>query len=397
MSFLQSWRWYGPRDVIPLSHIRQAGATGVVTALHDIPLGEVWPLEAIRERKALIEKAGLRWEVVESVNVHKAIKLGTGQRDEFIEKYRKTLMNLSQCGLKVICYNFMPLLDWVRTDLSYKTSTGALALRFDHVALAAFDLFLLKRPGTEGYYSEDLWGAAHQFWETQSTDQRLQLQQTILAGVPGTLETIPLDNFKDQLADYCALDQVQYRHNLQYFLEQVVPAAADHGVKLAIHPDDPPYSLFGMPRIMHSPDDIEFLLNCDQGEANGITFCCGSLGPQASTDLLDLIDRFGRRIHFIHLRNIIRQDHGSFYESDHLDGDLDMYAIVKALMVEMEGRHASSRDDWRIPMRPDHGHQMLDDLQKDVPFPGYSAIGRLKGLGELRGLELGIANGLTQT
>ncbi|MDH3711769.1 MAG: mannonate dehydratase, partial [Cyclobacteriaceae bacterium] len=335
--------------------------------------------------------------VVESVNVRKAIKLGTGQRDEFIEKYRKTLMNLSQCGLKVICYNFMPLLDWVRTDLSYKTSTGALALRFDHVALAAFDLFLLKRPGTEGYYSEDLWGEAHQFWETQSTDQRLQLQQTILAGVPGTLETIPLDNFKDQLADYCALDQVQYRHNLQYFLEQVVPAAADHGVKLAIHPDDPPYSLFGMPRIMHSPDDIEFLLNCDQGEANGITFCCGSLGPQASTDLLDLIDRFGRRIYFIHLRNIIRQDHGSFYESDHLDGDLDMYAIVKALMVEMEGRHASSRDDWRIPMRPDHGHQMLDDLQKDVPFPGYSAIGRLKGLGELRGLELGIANGLTQT
>ncbi len=395
MSFLQSWRWYGPKDVIPLSHIRQAGATGVVSALHDIPQGEVWPLEAIRERKALIEKAGLRWEVVESVNVHKAIKLGTSQRDEFIDKYRQTLLNLSHCGLKVICYNFMPLLDWVRTDLSYKTPTGALALRFDQVALAAFDLFLLERSGAEGHYSEDLCGEAQQFWETQDTDLRLQLQQTILAGVPGTLETIPLEKFKDQLAEYSVLGQGQYRRNLQYFLEQVVPAVADHGVKLAIHPDDPPYSLFGMPRIMHSSDDFEFLVNCDQRESNGITFCCGSLGPQASTDLLDLISRFGNRIHFVHLRNIIRQDHGSFYESDHLDGNLDMYAILKALILEMKGRHALSRDDWRLPMRPDHGHQMLDDLQKDVPFPGYSAIGRLKGLGELRGLELGITNGLT--
>ena len=394
MSFIQSWRWYGPRDIVPLEHIKQAGAQGVVTALHHIPVGEIWPLEEIQKRKNIIEEAGLSWQVVESVNVHDHIKLAGKNRDTFIGNYQQTLINLATAGIRTVCYNFMPLLDWVRTDLAFPTDAGGIALAYNHLALAAFDLEVVKRSNGEDDYDPNLAASARSYWRSLTESQQQALQTNILAGVPGSLVGLDISDFKTRLEEFGQLSAVNYRDHLRYFLQKVVPVAAEYDVKLAIHPDDPPFSLFGMPRIMHRREDFEYLIGCAPDPSNGITFCSGSLAPRPENDLPAMISEFASHIHFVHLRNIISLGNRYFYESDHLQGAVDMAEVIKMLLLEMQRRKQLGQSNWRLPMRPDHGHQILDDLSKQIDFAGYSGIGRLKGLAELRGLELGIAYGL---
>lgn len=375
-------RWFGPDDPVPLAHIRQAGAKGVVTALHHIPNGEVWPLEEIQQRQAVIRNAGLEWSVVESVPVHEDIKRRSGNWKQYTANYQETLRRLAQCGITTVCYNFMPVLDWTRTDLHYQLPNGAEALRLDMAALAAFDCFILKRYHAHLDYPADLLVRAETFFQTRSPEQIHQLTHTLLAGLPGAEEGYSVEDFRQRLQTYDEIDAGVLRMHLAEFLQQIAPVAAELGIRLAIHPDDPPRPVFGLPRVMSTADDVEFILNTCDVPANGICFCTGSFGARPDNDLPAMIRRFGQRIHFLHLRSVQLEPDGSFYEAEHLGGSADMPAVMMA--ITNQSQHTAP-----VPMRPDHGHRMLDDLRKKVN-PGYSAIGRLKGLAELRGLELGI-------
>lgn len=383
---LQSWRWFGPDDPIPLAHVRQAGATGVVTALHHIPTGEVWSVEEIEKRKAEIEAAGLTWAVVESVPISEDIKTRGGAWQLHIEAYRQTLRNLARCGIRNVCYNFMPVIDWTRTDLAYRMPDGALALRFDATVFAAFDLFILKRDGAENDWTPDRIEKARAVYEAMDEDAREHLTRNIIAGLPGAQESYTLDMFRGALARYADIDADGLRANLANFIRPVAEAADEAGVLLGCHPDDPPRPLLGLPRVVSTAADARFLLQQAGTPSNGLTFCTGSFGVRADNDLPAMAREFASRIQFVHLRSTKREeDPDSFHEAPHLDGDFDMVAVIRELIAEERRRAAEGRADAEMPMRPDHGHQLLDDIGRKSN-PGYPAIGRLRGLAELRGV-----------
>lgn len=392
---LENMRWYGPSDPVPLQHIRQSGATGVYTSLHQIPYGEVWPREAIRERKQLVEAAGLRWIAVESVPVHEDIKTRSGDYQRYIENYKRTLENLGAEGLELVIYNFMPVLDWVRTDMAYRLDDGSECLYFNPVQFAAFEIYLLKREGAEHDYTAEQLAEAKVFIEGLSDDQRQQFESTLIDVFPGCKMGLKIEDVRQMLAAYKNIDRHQLKEHFRLFLEAVIPSAVAAGVRMAVHPDDPPYAIMGLPRIVSCEEDLEDLLEMVDSPANGLCFCTGSFSPRADNDLPYMIKRFGSRIHCAHLRSTQRNEDGSFYEAAHLEGSIDMYAIVRALLEEMQRRRGAGRSDWQLPFRPDHGHTMLDDLGKTAPDnPGYSAIGRLRGLAELRGLQMGLSRTL---
>lgn len=380
-----TWRWFGDRDPITLAQVRQTGATGVVTALHDIPNGEVWPVEAIEARREQIEAAGLVWSVVESVPVHEDVKRGGPLRDRAVAAYQQTIRNLAACGIDLVCYNFMPVLDWSRTDLGYPLEDGTWALRFDADQLAAFDLFLLRRPGAAAEYDAEQTARARAVLDAMDDAARERLVDTILLGLPGSEERYTLDEFRDALATYDDVDADALRANLASFLREVVPVAEEVGLRLAIHPDDPPRPLFGLPRVVSTAEDAQHLLDAAPSPANGLTMCIGSYGSRADNDVVAMTRRFAERIYFAHLRSVRLQDGGrSFYEAPHIAGDADMVAVIAALVAEERRREREGGP--RLPMRPDHGQRMLDDQFRET-YPGYSLIGRLKGLAELRGVE----------
>lgn len=378
----EAWRWYGPNDPVSLTDVRQAGATAIVTALHHIPHGDVWPLADILERKRIIEEAGLVWSVVESVTVHEAIKTGSDQADYYLENYRQTLNNLAECGIKTICYNFMPVLDWTRTQLDLEMEDGSKALYFDWVDLAIFDIYILQRPDAEASYNEEVVALAGEKVETLSNDDKLALQRDVLMGIPGEKDA-SLDDLRNSIDIYSAIGHSGLRENLKRFLLAIADVCEDNGIRMTMHPDDPPFPILGLPRIASNISDYQYILKAVDKPFNGLCFCTGSLGAGPHNDLPEMLKEVVKRVNFVHLRNVKRNELGSFYESNHLEGEVDMYAIMQILIEENKHR------DIPIPYRPDHGHQMLDDLDK-VTNPGYSAIGRLRGLAELRGLELGI-------
>ena len=390
MPLEQTWRWFGPKDPVKLTEAKQTGATGIVTALHHIPVGEIWSTDEIAKRKDIIESEGLRWSVAESVPVHENIKKRKGNYQQLINNYTESIRNLGKCDINNLCYNFMPVLDWSRTNLKVKFSDGSITTRFEAKALAAFDLFLLKRKDAEKNYSESQINSGEKYFKSLDNIQKEKLIETVLLGLPGSLEAYTLEEFKTAIAEYDDIGEEALRDNLYSFIKEIIPAAEEAGVLLGIHPDDPPWSLFGLPRIVSNKSDLEKIINIVNSPSNGLTVCTGSLGVGYKNDLVDIVQSVAKRINFVHLRNVSRNIDGDFMEENHLEGDIDIYGVMKALIVEEKRRENEGRKDSRIPMRPDHGHLMLPDLNKAGIYPGYSLFGRMRGLSELRGLEMGI-------
>jgi mannonate dehydratase len=394
MPLEQTWRWFGPQDPISLKEIRQTGAAGIVTALHHVPTGEVWSVEDIAKRKRMIESEGMRWSVVESLPVHEEIKKRSGKYRQYIDNYAQTLRNIGRSGIDTVCYNFMPVLDWSRTDLQVEYKDGSITTKFESTVFAAFDLCVLKRAHAAKDYSGEQLRKAKQYVKNLSEDQKRRLTQTVLLGLPGSLEAYTLEGLREAIRTYDGIGEHELRNNLSSFIKEIVPVAEEWGVYMAIHPDDPPWSLLGLPRVVRNREDIEGILGVVDTPSNGITLCTGSFGAGQANDLVDMATRFAGRINFMHLRNVSRNAEGNFLEEDHLGGDIDMYGVMKALVVEQRHREEEGRMRPRMPFRPDHGQLMIPDLAKQGIYPGYSLFGRMKGLAELRGLELGIRRSL---
>jgi mannonate dehydratase len=390
----QTWRWWGPDDIIPLRHVTQVGATGVVTALHDVPAGVVWSKDKVRARVDAIAanpSLGLRWSVVESLWIHERIKLGEGDLEALFAAFRESMVNLAEVGVHTICYNFMPVLDWARTTLRHELPGGAIALRFNAHEFAAFDCFMLKREGAEGDVSPEVLARAKAWYEASTEESRGHLLSTIMAGLPGAFDRYDIEGLRGMLARYRGIGRDELRANLVRFLEAIIPTAERVGIRMAIHPDDPPRPLLGLPRIVGSVDDLAAIFDAVDSRANGLTMCTGSLGADPRNDCAAIAARFAERIHFAHLRNVANEPDGSFMEADHLGGGTDMVAVVRVLLAEQQRRRGEGRADWRIPFRPDHGHELLDDIGKPT-FPGYPAAGRMRGLAEIRGVMTALAH-----